>query len=148
MRRYYLSGDVCEEVVVLQVRDRAGFAQFTARLAQLGVAFTTTEVSPELFDTAQTIGRGRGVLLSSGNSTDAAADREGGESAVRVAVDYDFRAAIRHAQRTTNSATAFRWPADELNALPCGDEEDGWIRGLLTTSREAFTVLTATKASR
>ena len=52
---YFLQGR-CNEVIIIQIADRAGFDEFLCRLDSLGIKFSVDTVSEELYNTAQMIG--------------------------------------------------------------------------------------------
>ena len=52
--KHFLEGS-CEEIVIIQIGDRAGFSQLLERLTFLHIQYTIEEVSEEIYNTAQLI---------------------------------------------------------------------------------------------
>jgi hypothetical protein len=63
--KYFLDGS-CEEVIIIQIGDRAGFGLMLTRLSNLGINYTIEVVSEEIYDTAQQIGQTQNSLHSAG----------------------------------------------------------------------------------
>jgi predicted nicotinamide N-methyase len=146
---HFLKG-ACEEVVIIQIKDREGFDRFLKRLVELDIRHTVEAVSEEVYVTAQHISarslggheRREGVEQLSAVSC----SREGGdEESVGCVREFTFpsglvRDAVSRAE--VFAATGERIPHKEDMHLPI---EEG--RGLIRTDREAFVVVRATKGS-
>ncbi len=126
--RYYLGGR-CREVLVCQVRDRAGFEALLERLSELGVRHSVEEVSQDIFDAAQKISL----------HSQSAVGGVSGEDEVLVRTVYDFGPAVEFLEETAGLLWSSGENANQqLSANTCKS-------GLISTSRDAFVLLRAFK---
>mmetsp|Transcript_35669 Transcript_35669/g.33811 ORF Transcript_35669/g.33811 Transcript_35669/m.33811 type:complete len:460 (-) Transcript_35669:80-1459(-) len=63
--KYFLDGS-CEEVIIIQIGDRAGFGLMLTRLSNLDINYTIEVVSEEIYNMAQQIGQKQNSLYSAG----------------------------------------------------------------------------------
>ncbi len=129
------------------MRDRAGFAEFVSRLEELDVRHSIEEVPVDMFETAQKISRGCQSLCVAQSTT--ARDDEKEDAGVQMSTRYDFSAALAEWRCSANVVSG-------IAVAPCfcppnlstkGAVRGDWRQNLLTTNRESFVVLTATKGS-
>ena len=145
---YFLQGK-CEEVVIIQIKDREGFDRFLNRLVELDIRHTVEVVSEDVYVTAQHISarslgrreRREGVEQLSSMSCSREVDDEQSVGCVREFAfpSYLVRDAVSRADMF--AASGERMPHKEYAHLPIE------VRGLIRTDREAFVVVRATKGS-
>lgn len=59
---YYLSGR-CREVIVIQIKDREGFAELMLELEKMSLTFTLEDISEDIWDDSQFISYQKGVMV-------------------------------------------------------------------------------------
>jgi predicted nicotinamide N-methyase len=141
--KHFLDGD-CNEVVIIQIGDRAGFDLFLIRLASLEVTYTIEEVSSSIYETAQMIGESQ-CLTAHSESDSSALSHDEGE--VRIEKKFFFppdivRAAISCSRarnlRQQISFTCFDDETHHSGDLYLGLTTSAISRNLIKTDRESF----------
>jgi hypothetical protein len=128
---------------VYQIGDREGFPQLLERLTLLGVQYTVQPVSQQVYDSAQRIRRQRrGIFTDSGHAAAAHQDDDDAGDAVRTVTRYRFdHCGEVEGEDSVLLSRPAAAAADDAGASGCCCWEDK----LMTTPREAFVLLTATR---
>ena len=66
--KHFLDG-ACEEIIIIQIGDRAGFSLMLDRLSFLQIEYTIEEVSEEIYDAAQLIGQNQSISLDTASAS-------------------------------------------------------------------------------
>lgn len=141
--KHFLDGG-CNEVVIIQIGDRAGFDLFLIRLASLEVTYTIEEVSSSIFETAQMIGQSQRTTAHSESDSSALSHDEG---EVRLEKQFFFppdivRAAIsccRACSLSNQTSSSCSIDKTYHGGDPYVGLTTGTIsRDLIKTDREAF----------
>ena len=141
--KHFLDGD-CNEVVIIQIGDRAGFDLFLIRLTSLEVTYTIEEVSLSIYETAQMIGQSQCITAHSETDSSVFSSDEG---EVRIEKKFFFppdivRAAISSC-RADSLTNQIEIPRFEHESHASSDSYLGLTtssisRNLIKTDRESF----------
>ena len=155
--KHFLDGS-CEEVIVIQISDRAGYSLLLDRLSFLNVEYTVEEVSEEIYETAQLIGQNQCIGLSSSSSASSSArshsTRGADEGEVRLEKKFTFPSHL--VQSAVNSCRAATHSGIEVDSAvttesACGGSLNTSVGAttvtdrLISTDRESFKILRARK---
>ncbi len=122
MIRYYLQGGN-KEVIICQIRDREGFQAFQGRLQSLHIPYEIEEISEELYEFAQQIGRMNAMSISQ--------EEVNAES--------------------TKQSIAYYFPLHPSSTTSIADQNHPYHtarKGLLKTNKESFVILRTRKQSQ
>ena len=70
--RAYISTGQCQQVVIIQMRDREGFPEFLNNLSTMALPYCVEEISDELYDAAQEIEGNNSANISTSKKLDEA----------------------------------------------------------------------------
>ena len=162
--KHFLEGS-CDEIIIIQIGDRAGFSQLLERLTFFDIPYTVEEVSEEIYETAQLIEQNQFI---SSDTTSVSKERKFrstttpayDEGEVRINKKFHFPShlvqaaviACRSVLKTASSDDFFALDTSVVRSYaPYSVEQDALLhdttapfqvtRNLIKTDRRSFIIL-------
>lgn len=145
---HFLQGR-CEELIVIQIGDRAGFSLFLTRMAALGIDYTVEEIPSDVYDSAQLIGRSQHPYVD--GTQPSQSYRASDENEVMSEKRFYFPSHMVHTAirrcRESVEADKSTYPEDDVTKDYLSDNglqlDDRILTNLIRTDRESFKIVRA-----
>ena len=143
---HFLQGR-CEELIVIQIGDRAGFSLFLSRMTTLGIDYTVEEIPSEVYDSAQLIGHSQSPCVNgtqSSRSYTSSDENEIMSEKMFYFPSHMVRAAIRRCRESIDADISGCSEDDTTEDCAAGLHcDEKIITKLIRTDRESFKIVRA-----